>query len=82
MPVILTTAVRTGSNYAVEVTTTDTTTSAELLSSQLTFWGVPGDPRHDASRGWECLGNGHYATERTRTHKPCLPPGRPNRRRS
>ena len=21
----------------------------------MTVWGVPGDPNHDGSRGWECL---------------------------
>ncbi len=26
-----------------------------LLSTTLTFWGVPGDPRHDSARGFDCL---------------------------
>ena len=26
-----------------------------FVSSRVTFWGVPGDPRHDSVRGWNCL---------------------------
>ena len=29
-----------------------------MLCSQVTLWGVPGDPRHDTSRGWECVAGG------------------------
>jgi hypothetical protein len=57
VPVTLTTSVRTGSDYGVNVTTNVATTAAALLHTQLTFWGVPGDPRHDQARGWECVNN-------------------------
>jgi hypothetical protein len=72
VPVILNTAVLTGKGYAVEVSTTNTTQVASLLSTQVTFWGVPGDPRHDQSRGWECLVGGHWETG-AEAPKPCLP---------
>lgn len=60
VPVILNTAVRTGQDYAVEVTVANASQAAGVLSTQVTFWGVPGDPIHDTSRGWGCLGDGHY----------------------
>jgi hypothetical protein len=55
VPVILDTAVRTGGDYGVTVSTSDISQIAGFISSQVTFWGVPGDPRHDDVRGWECL---------------------------
>jgi len=44
-----------GEEYAVTVGSSNTSQLASLLSVELTFWGVPGDRRHDGSRGWECL---------------------------
>jgi hypothetical protein len=54
-PVVLDTSVRTGGDYGVTVSVHNASQLAGFLSSQVTFWGVPGDPRHDNSRGWECL---------------------------
>jgi uncharacterized repeat protein (TIGR01451 family) len=54
-PAFLDASVRTGSDYGVTVTAEDITQIAWLLKAKLTFWGVPGDPRHDHQRGWECL---------------------------
>ena len=65
---ILNTAVRTGSDYAVEVSVKNSTQAAALIDSQVTFWGTPGDVRHNSSRGWECVGDRRLATE-----KPCEP---------
>ncbi len=64
VPVILNTAVRTGSDYAVEVNVENSTQAAALIDSQVTFWGTPGDARHNSSRGWECVGDRRLATAR------------------
>jgi len=53
-PVYLDTSVRTGTDYGVTVHVRDISQLATLLQSEVTFWGVPGDPRHDNSRGWWC----------------------------
>jgi hypothetical protein len=56
--VILDTSVRTGGDYGVTVSVNNITQLASFLSSQVTFWGVPGDPIHDQSRGWQCINGG------------------------
>jgi hypothetical protein len=65
-PVLIDTAVRTGDDYGVTVSSHNITQTAALLSATVTVWGVPGDPRHDASRGWGCLevasGAAHHAS--------------------
>jgi hypothetical protein len=70
--VVLKTAVPTGREYGVEVTVSNTSEAAQLLSSQVTLWGVPGDPRHDQTRGWQCLNNG-AAVEGAESSLPCEP---------
>jgi hypothetical protein len=57
-PVVLNTSVRTGSDYGVTVTAKNTSEAAGFLSSEVSFWGVPANPRHNASRGWECVAGG------------------------
>jgi hypothetical protein len=74
VPVILNTAVKAGSSYAVEVSADVTTQAAALLDTQVTFWGVPADPRHDHSRGWECVGDGHWDAG-FEPERPCKPLG-------
>ncbi len=54
-PVILDTSVRTGEDYGVTVSVDNITQTVSFLSSQVTFWGVPSDPRHNLVRGWGCL---------------------------
>ena len=52
--VVLDTSVRTGGDYGVTVTVSNIPQTINFLSSRTTIWGVPGDPRHDPSRGWPC----------------------------
>ena len=68
IPVIIDTSVRSGRDYGVVASVKDATETAGVLSSEVTLWGVPGDPRHDNSRGWECVGHEAFAKE---IGKPC-----------
>jgi hypothetical protein len=56
--VVLDTSLRTGGDYGVVVSVKNASQTAEVLSSQVTLWGVPGDPSHDLSRGWACVEQG------------------------
>ena len=53
--VYLDTSIRTGGDYGVLVSVNNIAQLARFTRSQVTFWGVPGDPRHNSSRGWNCL---------------------------
>ena len=68
VPIVLDTAVRSGRDYGVDVRLTNATQSAGVLSSQVTIWGVPGDPSHDNARGWECVAGGFFDGQ---IHKSC-----------
>ncbi len=68
IPVVIDTSVRTGSDYAVVASVKQATQTAGLLSSEVTLWGVPGDPRHNSARGWECVAGGAFAKQ---VGKPC-----------
>jgi hypothetical protein len=64
-PVILDTAVRPGGSdggYDVVVTVPNITDAEPLIGDQTTFWGVPGDARHDTTRG-ACLEYASTAAE-------------------
>ncbi len=54
-PVFVDTGVRSGEDYGIVGKVENITQTAALISSEVTFWGVPGDSRHDASRGYDCL---------------------------
>jgi hypothetical protein len=70
-PVFIDTAVRTGSDYGVTATVSNITQTAAFLSSEVTFWGTPGDSRHDAQRGWGCI----YGAREASSVQPCTPSG-------
>ena len=57
VPVVLNTAVRSGDgeDYGVTVNVSNITQLAGLMANEVTFWGTPGDRRHDNSRGYPCL---------------------------
>jgi hypothetical protein len=54
VPTYIDISVRAGSDYGVTATVPNITEIAGFISSKVTFWGVPGDPSHDNSRGWRC----------------------------
>jgi hypothetical protein len=72
VPITLDTAVRggNGEDYGVTVSVTNITQLPGLLANEVTFWGTPGDPRHDASRGYRCLNglSGCVAAEERHPH--------------
>jgi hypothetical protein len=69
-PIILDTSLRSGpgEDYGVTVDTSNISQAAGLINSTVTFWGAPGDPRHDEARGWGCI-----AKNWARVAEPCLP---------
>jgi hypothetical protein len=69
VPVTLDTAVRTGHGYSVVVTSHDTTELPDTLAARTTFWGVPGDSRHDNARGWSCIRGERFVVE---SGVPCV----------
>jgi hypothetical protein len=56
--VVLDTAVKSGEEYGVEVTVSNSTQTAQLLGSVVTLWGEPGAASHDSARGWPCVEGG------------------------
>jgi hypothetical protein len=66
------TSVRTGGDYGVTAHVSNITEIPGLLASKVTFWGVPGDPRHDAVRGWDCLEEKASCTALAETTPPPL----------
>jgi hypothetical protein len=53
-PIVIDTAVDPDNGYRIIATVNNATQLAAFLSSSVSIWGTPGDPRHDSSRGWNC----------------------------
>jgi uncharacterized repeat protein (TIGR01451 family) len=70
IPVVIDTSVRSGGDYGVDATVKYATQAGGILRSQVTLWGVPGDPRHNSSRGWECVAGEMFAS---RVKRSCPP---------
>ncbi len=68
-PVVIDISVRNGGDYGVTVSANNIPQIVGFLSSQVTVWGVPGDPRHDSARGWGCLA----AARESKPTSPCPP---------
>jgi hypothetical protein len=58
VPVSLDTAVRSGSDYGVTVSSSNISQAVALLKAEVTLWGVPGAAQHAISRGWGCVAGG------------------------
>lgn len=54
-PVVIDTEVDPDNRYRIAARISNASQLAEVLSSTVTIWGTPGDPLHDASRGWKCV---------------------------
>jgi hypothetical protein len=69
VPVTLDTVVTEG-DYHIVVNAANSPEEVVLLESLVTIWGVPGDERHDNSRGSQCVARGADAEP----GEECLPP--------
>jgi len=74
VPVVLDTSLRTGEDYGVTVSVHYAPQTVQVLGSKVTFWGIPGDKRHNASRGWVCL----HAIAKDEAQEPCGTPETPS----
>ncbi len=70
VPVVLDTSLRSNGDYGVSVSVSDAPETVQLLSSEVTIWGVPGEASHDQQRGWICVDGGYWVPE----HPPCQAP--------
>jgi hypothetical protein len=55
VPVVIDTAVDPDNQYQILAKVSNVPQTAQFLSSTVAIWGTPGDPRHDNSRGWNCV---------------------------
>jgi hypothetical protein len=54
-PILIDTKVDPDNRYRIIASVNNTSQLVQVLSSTVTLWGAPGDPRHDSSRGWACV---------------------------
>ena len=74
VPVVLDTSLRTGEDYGVTVSVHYASQTVQVLGSKVTFWGIPGDERHNNSRGWVCLRD----VAKVEPQEPCGTPAKPS----
>ncbi len=55
VPVVVDTSVDPEDGYRITASVSNVSQLAQFLSATTTFWGTPGDPRHDNARGWNCV---------------------------
>jgi hypothetical protein len=53
--IVLDTAVRSGGDYGITVSTRNITQLTNFMAATVTFWGAPSAPSHNESRGWGCI---------------------------
>jgi hypothetical protein len=70
VPVTINADVRTESDYGVTLSVTDVSATLGLWASEVTLWGVPADPSHDAQR--TCFDSTGYP------YNGCASPADPN----
>jgi len=69
VPLVIETEVDPDNHYQIIAKASNAPQAAQFLSSTVSIWGTPGDPRHDNSRGWNC-------TDSSGESDPCVrPPG-------
>jgi hypothetical protein len=68
-PVFIDTSLRSDGDYGITASSLNTSQTADFLNAEVTFWGTPGDPRHDPARGSGCI-----SVARGEAHSlPCAP---------
>lgn len=55
VPVLIDTEVNPENDYRITARVSNASQVAQFLSATTTLWGAPGDPRHDSTRGWNCV---------------------------
>ena len=60
VPVVLDASLRSNGDYGVSVSVSNVPQTTQLLSSEVTIWGVPGEASHDQQRGWACVAGGFW----------------------
>ena len=68
-PIVIYASVDPEDQYRIVGEVRNTTQVVQFLSATITLWGVPGDPRHDSARGWNCV---YYAKDQV--PGPCTSP--------